>query len=175
MEFQPSRTPQQASAWQWHVFLLAVNTFCTTHKPYQTSRRDIFGFLIHSILLPGHKHSTDVPLKSSMLPLSRSLPHGHCPLLYLDTGGWAIEEETNTEFLNPTRHHHTISNWAVHPEASRARELPTNTRLQSETYLQKARQLLCFYSFVKVWAHYPFLLSWLLLLQQGSSATLALR
>lgn len=100
-----------------------------------------FWFLIHSILLPRHKHSTDVPLKSSVLPLSRSLPHARCSLLYLDGGGWAIEEETNTEFLKPMRHRHTISNWAVHPGASTTCELPTNTRLQSEIHLQKARLL----------------------------------
>lgn len=26
MEVQHGRTPEQASAWQWHLFLLAVNT-----------------------------------------------------------------------------------------------------------------------------------------------------
>lgn len=120
------------SYWLWTPSVQLTQTLPNQQKGF-------FGFLIPLLLLPGHKHSTDVLLKSSMLPFSRNLPHARCPLLYLDRGSWAIEEETNTDFLNPTGHHHTISNWAVHPEASKTCELPTNTRLQSEIYLQKAR------------------------------------
>lgn len=136
MEFQPSRTPQQASAWQWHVFLLAVNTFCTTHKPYQTSRRDFldfwyiqYYFQVISIQLMSHWK----------VPCFHWAGVCHMHIVPFCTWMEVAEEETNTKFLNPARHHHTISNWAVHPEASRARELPTNTRLQSEIYLQKVR------------------------------------
>ena len=42
MELQHGRTPQQASACQWHVFLLAVNTFCTTHTNRTKPAEGIF-------------------------------------------------------------------------------------------------------------------------------------
>lgn len=115
----------------------AVNT---THTNFTKPPEGIFFlFLIHSILfLPGHNCSTDVPLKSSRFPLSRSLPHPCCPLPHLAGDGWATEEKTNMEILNPRRHHHLISNRAACPKAG-TRELPVNTRFQGELCLQEVR------------------------------------
>jgi len=42
MELQHGRTPEQASARQWHAFLLAVNTFCTAHTNRTKPAEGIF-------------------------------------------------------------------------------------------------------------------------------------
>lgn len=111
-----------------------------SYQLYQTSRRNLFWFLMHSmLLLPGHNHFTDVPLKSSRFPLSRCLPRACCPLPHLAGDGWATEEKTNKEILNPTSHHHLLPNRAVCPKAGTTRELPANTRFQGEICLQEVR------------------------------------
>lgn len=71
MEVQQGMTPEQASAWQWHPFLLAVNNSAQLTVTLPNHQKEFF---FHSILLlPGHNHSIDVPLKSSRFPLSRNL------------------------------------------------------------------------------------------------------
>lgn len=111
MEVQQGRTPEQASAWQWYLFLLPVNTSAQLTPTLPNHQKELFLLLIHSILLlPGHNHSPDVPLQSCRFPLSRSLPHACCPFPHLDGDGWATNANTSMEIVNPRSQNHLISN-----------------------------------------------------------------
>lgn len=110
-----------------------------SHKLYQTIRMGFFDFWSIQYCF----QVISIPLMSHW---KASCFHwaGVCHMHAVPFCTWRgvagpLRKRPTQNLWTPRGHQHATSNRAAHPEASTTCELPTNTRLQSETYLQKVR------------------------------------